>query len=344
MVAVAGIICTFLSFASIFILFLIGAFWMISAIRYKQIDYSWLFVLTGWLLSFGLLYFFIIKGHENELGMLRYWKDNFMPLNPFHSEFWNFIITRGNKVFVEIMIYNKGYISKGMYLFYNILLLILYFTGLISVVLRRNKKTFYFLFSPLLLHLFLSGLHKYPFETRVSLYLAPLFYMTISLALVHLLGLLRKLFHFKWPGVILICLILLIFPYKLFQFYPFEIEGARESIYFINDHYEEDQHVYVNPYARNIYRFYFKIGKVTWEKAAIDGAMNGPVGDKKGDPEKDVDMIKNMKGETWLLFSHLYPKVKKDHDMIMERLRETGNIRLEFRSRLSAAYLVNLEE
>jgi hypothetical protein len=57
------------------------------------------------------------------------------------------------------------------------------------------------------------------------------------------------------------------------------------------------------------------------------------------DFQADSASLNNLDGEAWLFFAHLIPKHEKVHQLILDELKQRGQIKLSFHSENSAAYL-----
>jgi hypothetical protein len=123
--------------------------------------------------------------------------------------------------------------------------------------------------------------------------------------------------------------------------YPIEVDGARESIQFINEHFQKNQKVYVYYYTKATFEYYEKTRGVRFSDAVIAGGGEG----KYVKWAADLNNFKELHGEVWLLFSHLFNRSSKDHPekIIMNKLMERGVLLNSFQTKNSAAYLVSLD-
>jgi len=335
----AGLISIFFSHIAVLILFTISIFWFLSDYKSKQISQSMVAVLALWFAAFSVYYLFFIFNHTGEEFMLTYWKNHFMPLNPFKPEFWQFFYTNGYATFFKFLIYNNKGMSVNMNFIISLTLLVLFLCGLFLIVARHKYTLLYFLYFPVILHLFLSGINRYPFETRFALYLSPFVIMSVSYGLDRFRDLSIKLVKKPWPGLILILLVLMIFPYKLGLYFPVKVDGARDCMQFINKNYKEGQPVYIPYYSYATFLYYKKTGRLIFGDVLIPGTGIG----SRANWDADLKNLKAQKGEVWLLFSHLYANIDPMHIYLKEELKKQGKIKLSFRSKISAAYLMDLD-
>ncbi len=342
--AVAGIIAPFLSNTAVFILFSIGTCWIISNIRSKRFSISSFIVPALWLISFGLCYFIFIAGNKIEPFMLIYWKNNFVPLSPFSLAFWQFITTIGATVFYELSLYNDAGLPVPLNRMIIIILILGYISGLLRAIIKKNYKLTWFLFFPFILHFILSGFRIYPFATRFLLYLSPLLYISIAYGLSLLIGSPGNIKIGKQIGTIILIVVLAVFPFKAYKNLPLEIEGARDCIEYINGKYAAGQQVYVDVYASSIYEYYNRTGRVKWSDHVIPGKIKEKItGDKNiSNWESDFTALMNNPGEYWLLFAHVSPQNRSRILMKLKEMDYLDNIKDSTRSKMSAAYLLDM--
>lgn len=341
LLAFTGSFAIFLSNIAVIVLFMLGIFWLFKNLISRRCNPLKFVVLAIWMATFVIYYYYFIADHKNESLMLSYWVNNFLPLNPFHLEFWNFLYSNGFKVFFEFILYTKAGFSTQMNNIIILLFLALYAIALIFMITRRDLVMIYFLTFPILVHLLLSGFRMYPFDTRLALYFSPLVIMTISYGIYQLYIISLKMMKARLPGLIALMIILSVFPYKLFTNFPVEVDGARDAIYFINKNYSNGQKVYISFYTLPMFQYYEQTSRVTWSNATI---IKGAKKDRKMDFQADSASLKNLDGEAWLLFAHLSPKNEKVHRLILKELEQRGQIKRSFHSKISAAYLFDFRE
>ncbi|MCX5849291.1 MAG: hypothetical protein NTW65_07560, partial [Deltaproteobacteria bacterium] len=121
---------------------------------------------------------------------------------------------------------------------------------------------------------------------------------------------------------------------------PIKGDGARESIQFINERFQKNQKVYVYYYSKATLEYYKITRGVKFGDAVIAGVGEG----KYVNWGADLNNFKELHGEVWLLFSHLFHRSSKEHPekIIMNKLMERGVLLNSFQTKNSAAYLVLL--
>jgi len=313
---------------------------MISGFIAKKTDRMKCLTILIWGMSFILYYFLFIANNEIREYTAQYWKDSFPPLMPVQKEFWHFVEINGRKVFFELILYNFAGLSRSwnLILFYS--LLMIYFLGIIFMTIRRNFGLLFFVTLPLLTQWFIAGFKLYPFDTRLMLYLSPFLFMTLSYGLFYLGHYIQnylKMRKFSW---IIPVIVLLIFPYKLLYNFPIRVDNAKESIEFINKNFREGQSVYVYYYSLDTVKYYKRLNKVKFDKAIIKGAGEGDFVNWKA----DLENLEKIRGEVWLLFSHLF-KTNNYHpeNILLNSLLKKGILLKSFQTKNSSAYLLLLK-
>ena len=114
-----------------------------------------------WLASLGISYFLFLRNLTRDQALLGYWTGNFMPLPPTSvSDF---------KWFVDSFF---GFFSQTASLQLVGLAALTFITGA-AYMYSCDREKLFFLFSPAFLTLAASGMHKYPFGGRLTLFLVP---------------------------------------------------------------------------------------------------------------------------------------------------------------------------
>jgi len=114
-----------------------------------------------WLASLSACYFLALRNLASDHALLNYWKENFMPLPPHSVADFEWFVDS----FFAFFNTSAGLAFSGLVALVSLL-------GVISMF-RRSPETLALLLSPALLTLVASGLHKYPFGGRLTLFLVP---------------------------------------------------------------------------------------------------------------------------------------------------------------------------
>jgi hypothetical protein len=137
-----------------------------------------------------------------------------------------------------------------------------------------------------------------------------------------------------------LALILSVFPYKLWINFPLEVDGIRKSIGFIRENYTEGQAVYVYYYSIGLFEYYEKTGRSDFGESVILGSGEN----HEANWYADIGRLKDNKGMTWLLFSHLFLEDKAFQEIEEVIRKNNGEIKLLFRAPVSGAYLVDFQD
>lgn len=304
-----GVFAIFLSNVSIVIL-LSNSFVLIYNYYKKRekLIHRFIIPVLFWISAFCIYYFLFIHHHPSKRSMLRYWqsKDAFLPLNPFHSDFFTFIFSKLKMIFTYLIIDSvAGWI-----------LIPIFITGLLKSF--KNFNTIIVLCCPLIIHLFLSGLKMYPFHTRLILYLVPLIIIVLSVGLYHLHRII------KLSSMSLSYLIL--FSPLIFSFIvvvknaPIEKEEVRNCMEYINRDKSRIDFLYLYCSSAPAFKFYQKKFSILTN---IDSIVYGDW--HRENWNLHANDVLRLKGNSWLIFSEVYSyQGKNEEQFIIDRLRFSG--------------------
>lgn len=161
--ALLGAIAIWMSHSSVFILAGIGV--TVSVSLFLRKDWSRLLrvlsVGTCWMASLVLCYLVTLRKLSGDNELLSYWKTNFMPLPPRSVTDLKWFIDS----FFEFFGTSAGWKFTG-------LAALVFLVGVL-VTYRKSRERVFVLLIPALFTLLASGLHKYPFGGRLTLFLVP---------------------------------------------------------------------------------------------------------------------------------------------------------------------------
>jgi hypothetical protein len=158
-----GSIALWLSHPAVFVLFGAGAVVLLTPISrkdWKNLRRASVVVLL-WTLSFVLCYLLLLRKLSQNSFLLAYWQSNFMPFPPrnlsdvkwFEDGFFDFFSSSGGLRFTGL---------AGL----------VFLLGCVSLF-KRSRELLFLLLSPAILVLLASAMHKYPFGSRLTLFLVP---------------------------------------------------------------------------------------------------------------------------------------------------------------------------
>ena len=285
-----GSASVFLSNVSAIILFTIALFLIIDQLKKQKINYARLCTLfITWIVTFGFYYFKFINNHPNKNGMLAYWSNDFMPIDIFGIDFWNFCFYKTKMIFGSLLSFGAA----------GLLPFLFFLIGLYKLIKDKYWKVLFLLILPTILQLALSALKLYPFDLRLILFQVGFYILVISIGIIFITDLSIQKTKNNW--IARLPLILVLIPcITFFKNYPAKIEEIKQSIIFISNNIKPNETIYVYYGARMAFNYYTQIGKIKFENKIVFG--NG----FRGNNQKYVEEIKNNKQKCWILFSHIY--------------------------------------
>lgn len=289
LLTIIGIVGIWISNICIVILFTSSLFLIYKRnIKQDKYDNSIIIPIAAWAMFFLFYYFLFINHHPLKSYMLDYWSNcgAFLPNNLFSPEFYNFIY------------FKLGLIFNYMFRFrtYWFLGFIVFLIGLISSLMERNKIVL--LIFPLFIHLGLSALKLYPFDTRLILYQIPLFIVFFVKGMFLIYNLFcKKIFHVP---IYLILAPSLLNIYSVKKQTPYQRQEIKKSLEFINSKIKVGESIYVYQQSVMPFKFY----KANYQKINNSNIVYGVWNKNNIDSLKmDLDKINST---TWIIFSNVY--------------------------------------
>jgi uncharacterized membrane protein len=296
---------------------------------------SILAIFSSWILSFVVFYFVSLRHLSSSKGLLTSWKAH----GAFPSSSFDIIW----------MLDSLGrFFSKplGFTIWVDGIAIIAFVAGCISLF-STKKATLFILVSPVFTTFFASYLHKYPFEGRLVLFLAPLFILIIAEGSDYIINRIRDNKFYKIVGVIVLVLLLtppLINASNIIV-KPTVKEEIKPVISYIKTHQKPEDILYIFQRGEHQFKYYAKrygyqekdyiIGVDDLDK--YDGVA---VSDEEWNRYKsDLDKLRG-KNRVWFLFSHV--EIKREHEMIKSYLDSIGKQIIFFKSPGSFVYLYDL--
>ena len=289
----------------------------------KQIFYSISMLFFFWLLNFVFYFLCFIYNHPTKDFMQNYWSFAFLPANPFNSDFYNFIVSKFEIIFTDLLHYSYiGYL--------------LLFVFLITLI-RLFKGKFYLelvlFFLPIIIHLVLSACAMYPFEHRLILYLIPYFIIIIGFSLelsdcfikTHSKNSSNVLWQATIPTLFLL--------YSLYiRPLPYKNDNIKRLIEYVMENKRNDHSVYIYHGAIPAFNYYKNSGIIE-----IKGQFT--YGNKYSEniSQKYFDEIVLINKPFWIIFSQDNYKEEKK---IIQTLKNKGfDFSKNFNIHRSSTYL-----
>jgi hypothetical protein len=281
---IAGVIAIFLSNVTPIILFTCGIYLLYNDffITRKKRILSLFLVFAAWMIAFAVCYYFFIYEHPTRDFMISYWTNydpSFLPHNSV-SDFYFFLYNN----FVEIYSLFRP----------ETLLIIFSIVGIISLVWRKKIGMAILVCTPILLHLFLSTLKLYPFDTRLILYTFPCIILIGSLGFEYLTEIVFIDLRIKKLRLFAI-IIPMLFLYPFSEF-PVKIvtQEIKRSLKYVEENIGEKESVYAHYSDKYSYRYYNDIGFVHIKAPVIEGkSVRGSF----------VAELEKLHGKNWILFN-----------------------------------------
>lgn len=308
---IVGAILVWLSNPIIFILFVIGSWYLYLSLKEKKYDlfFNICLMISFWIVSFGIEYFLFLKDNPSRKIMEEFWSFAFMPIFPKTIEDIKWFSTTFESIVYQFTASKK-----------NGLIAILLITGIIAII-KEKKVKIGLILLPILIVLFLSAFKLYPFRARLLLFIYPSFVILLALGINKLTNV-----NFKKP-IILVIVSLLLIDSGLKLRSRNEVDDIRLSLEVIKKNIKENDIVYVYYGAIPGFKLYQDKFLLKDTKVII------------GNNKLDLNNI-DEKVRCWVLFSYIYQK--SDVKKILSQLNKRGECLKSF-SQGSEVYLYKLK-
>ena len=295
---IAGSLLLAMSHPSVFVLASNALIFLFVYLRTRtKTEFLRVFIIAvGWGLTFLGLYLFSLSHIAEHPALLSFWKNAFPPSPSEPVLFFNWFGHRFRQFFID---------PGGLTLI--VLAIPLCILGIISLV-RRSRLLSTSLILPVILVLVAATLHKYPFSTRLLLFLIPFLYFFVGEGIDWLFSI-----KFK-PFAILIGLLassLLMFnslaqAVNTFLAPPMG-EDIKPMIQYAADHMQDGDRVYI--YYSSTHPFEYYRDHLGFDEFNDESLIWGE-GHRKDWPQYLAQFEENSQNaeRLWLLFSHVYAK------------------------------------
>lgn len=295
--SLAGAFLIWFSHPSIFVLAGVGLTLVIQSLETKNWrKLIWLSVpAILWLGSFALNYWLTHLDPIHYPRMVNAWSDStaFMPMPPLSMEglLWF------PKTFLAVFPQTAGLYLSGL----AALCLI---AGCVSLM-KENRYSFFLFILPAVVTLIVSGLHAYPFQGRLILFLIPCLVIFIGEGADRIITITRP------TGLVIpacLCLLLFLYPVhtavsNLFDPARLEREEVRPVLAYLSEHYQAGDDIYLYPSTWAAFEYYddrFGLEHVPYQEGVISS---------RGWDDYARD-LKGLKGtpRVWIVFSHVHTR------------------------------------
>jgi len=294
-----GLLAVWFSFPAIFILGGIGTLWMVDWIRFKnrRLFLWYCTVILLWLASF-YLHFQFLQSQTHSEGILDFWANSFMPFPPKNFDDLKFFIVELPRVFRNCIWTSD-----------QIVAVVLFGAGCL-LLWRNHRRLLVLTIIPLLLNLFASALHKYPFGGRMLQYGALNLFIPIAVTLDYLLAWGSKM---KWVRVVAILLIIANLGEPAVNtakgiFIPRKREQMKQLVAFLVDHPARISSYFAHQPGYSNFSYYANRYRLN-----IAGLTLSPTLDKTKLDHYPPELA-SLHGDIWLIFGHAKQHRKIDYE------------------------------
>jgi hypothetical protein len=309
LLSIIGSIGIFFSNISPIILFCSGIYLFSHKLNSKIDIKKFPLCVLSWIISFGFYYLYFIKDH---------------PCIPFMNAFWQksfFTLKNGSHEFYY-MTWKKIIIFCSTLFKFPILLSITLITAWLLEILQTLRNKGYAMLSwivlPLIVHVCLSSLELYPFDTRFLLYITPIISIVAAKSIYKMTLKARNITFvntFTVITLLFLCIsVFFIFPKE--QSFPYKREEFLDVFQYVENKKTPIDHHYIFYGSEPAYTFYHKTGQLKPFKNLNIGHSY------RGKKEKYISEIIKLKGTTCLLFSH--SKYDQEEKYILQHLDSMG--------------------
>lgn len=332
--SLGGAIAIWFSHPAIFVLAGVGgSCFLLKLVRKEEIKLTnYLAIYSSWIISFVAFYFISIKNLSSDEDLLTSWQKAF-PSFPLDIMWY---LDAFGKFFYRPLGFNGPFDG---------LAIIIFVVGCIACY-RRHKKALLIIVSPILVTFLASALQKYPFRSRLVLFLTPFVILLIAEGVDYI----RRQTKYKFaPIVSLVVLLLLLVPPAInasqLLVKPHLRGEIKPVISYIKTNQQPGDILYI--YQRGKYQFMYYAEKFGYQKGdyiiGVDD-LDKYDGKKLSEAEwqrykTDLDKLRGNK-RVWLLFSHA--TVASENKKITSYLQTIGK-QIDFFEQPGAfVYLYNL--
>jgi len=329
---IVGAISVWFSHPSVFTFFgttLILGFYMLYKKRYDK--FIVLLVTCGiWLASLIFNYFISLESLSRNSDFLNFWQKSFMPLPP--------------KSWADIRWYGYSFFRifknpLGLSTHELLLAILSFFVGTFALW-KKDKKRYAILIVPIILVFIASGLHKYPFEGRLLLFIVPSMLLVIAAGI----DFVRHITASGSKIISIFLVIILLFQpvilagYHLFK--PRAPEELRPVMVYLKDHRKEGDTIYLYYGAVNGFMYYADRFGFTKNDYAVG------IESRKDWSNYYIDLNRLRENRrVWIVFSHIATWEGVDEEQLfLSYLNLLGTQYESFKVSGASTYLYDLGE
>ncbi len=279
------------------------------------------------LASFLANYFVTLSSLSQHEQLLTTWQSSFMPLPPVSLpdiKWFAYVFLRTFKFPIGLSIY-------------ELLLAVLAFLWGCAMMFRHKRKNILLLILPILLALIASGLHRYPFEGRLLLFLTPFMILVIAQGISDIRNKIRHQSNFLGIALVVILLIhpVLLAGYHLVK--PRAPEELRTVLEYVDENWHDGDVIYVYYASLNAFRYYHN--RYGFPVEYVEGI------ESRSDWTNYYQDLQRLRGNkrVWLVFSHIATHCGVDEERLFVSYLDLLGTQLDaFKASGSAGYLYDM--
>jgi hypothetical protein len=277
-----------------------------------------------WAASFGLCYWTVLRFEVRNTALLNYWRDSFAPFPVLSMKDLDWYINNAFQAFS----FPAGIAATGF-------AAALFLIGCAWLYVRR-KASLLFLVIPIALTLAASTLHKYPFGSRLILFLAPALILPVAEGVDYV----RRKTSSSLIAVSIVAMLFLVPASSAFRdlVKGYTREDIHPVISYIRTHEKPGDVVYLYDWSRFPWSYYAKrenLGRITLVGGTVESLDYGQYA-------KDVSQLQGHP-RVWIVFSHVNPEEGPAAETVfVDLLNHLGKRISFFQAPGASAYLYDL--
>lgn len=310
-VSLLGAIGIWFSHPSVFVLAAVESITFVTTPinNWHQIIKNRFPIYLSWLISFAFLYFLTIVPTLHNQELVSAWATRY-PDSVF--DLWWGVDALGRFFYRPLGFYG---IRDGI-------AILAFLIGCIACY-RQNPIKLWQLNAPLLITLFASYLHKYPFRNRLILFLVPFATLIIAEGLVYLIRQFQnnRQVYKLWGTLGLIILLILLVPFfvrsskRSIAPQIAYFEEARPIIEYVKEHHQPHDSIYVYDEGKILFQYYGQRYNLLGEKSHIGSVSIVDEDDKIIQKrwkllKQELNQLENQK-RAWIILLHFHNHEKK---------------------------------
>ena len=257
-----GSVGVFLSNVAPIVLLTAGLYLFYENFKAKKKQLPVMVISFVWIVTFLIYFFGFIHNHPLRSGMLKFWSLNngFLPTNPFSYEFYEFLVFKVNMILkmngstAMLPIFHR---AQDSFIALDFFLLIFVLVGFFQLFKKRKINILILLVTPIAIHLLLSGLKIYPFDTRMLLYTCPLIIIISSFGFQAIAKV--AFIKFKKEKFALLAVVMPLFMGCLLYIesgFPIENVELKKSLSYLNENIKQEDKVFLSRAVQPAYQYY----------------------------------------------------------------------------------------